>query len=116
MLVTLGAFLVGGGVGFAAARASAPAPVAYDAQEELARELALNETQRRYVDSVWTWRRARSREIMAIVRPALDSVRDSARVLMVNSFDSTQAAGFRRLIERNQRIADSVARSRGEKR
>jgi hypothetical protein len=35
---------------------------------------------------------------------------------MINSFDSTQTAAFRRLIERNERIADSVARARGERR
>ncbi|MCE2900410.1 MAG: hypothetical protein ACK6DP_17925 [Gemmatimonas sp.] len=117
MLFILGAFLAGGAVGFAAERAvSKPAIPAYDAQQELARELALNDAQRRHVDSVWAWRRARSREIMATVRPALDSVRDSARVLMMNSFDSTQTAAFRRLIERNQRYADSVARARGGKR
>jgi len=88
MLFILGAFLAGGAVGFAAERAvSKPAIPAYDAQQELARELALN-----------------------------DAVRDSARVLMMNSFDSTQTAAFRRLIERNQRYADSVARARGGKR
>jgi hypothetical protein len=117
MMVIAGAFLCGGAVGYAAQGAVAkPAPAFYDAQDELARELALDESQRRFVDSVWAWRRARSREIMATVRPALDSVRDSARVLMINSFDSTQTAAFRRLIERNERIADSVARARGERR
>jgi hypothetical protein len=112
-----GAFLSGGAVGYTAQGAvSKSVPAAYDAQEELARELALNESQRGHVDSVWAWRRARSREIMATVRPALDSVRDSARVLIMNSLDSTQIAAFHRMIERNARIADSVARARGEKR
>ncbi len=82
----------------------------------LTRELRLSPDQRGVVDSVWEWRRDRSREIMRPVRPALDSVRDSSRVLMMNIFDSTQVAGFRRLLERNQRVADTAARTRGESR
>ncbi len=115
----LGAFLMGGAVGFAAERAvtTPVVPRVTDEQamlDELDHELALNDAQRRVVDSVWEWRKTRSREIMRIVRPSLDSLRDSARILMMNTFDSTQVAGFRRLLERNQRMADSAARARGE--
>jgi hypothetical protein len=115
----VGAFLIGIPVGFAADRALAkPAPArATDERsmrEELARELKLTPDQQRVIDSVWDWRRSRSRELMQMVRPALDSTRDSARVLMMNTLDSTQQAAFRRLIERNQRVADSVAKARGD--
>ncbi len=115
-----GAFLTGGAVGFAANRAvgeSKPVASVYSERamrDELARELSLAEGQRRHFDSVFDWRRVQSQSIMKIVRPSLDSVRDSARVLMLNSLDSTQQAAFRRLLERNQRTADSLARSRGE--
>jgi hypothetical protein len=53
---------------------------------------------------------------MRDVRPSLDAVRDSARVLLMASLDSTQQAALRRLIDRNQRAADSAARARGEPR
>lgn len=114
-----GAFLLGGALGYSAERAVTPpvVPRLTDEQallDELKRELNLNDGQRKAIDSVWEWRKTRSREIMLVVRPSLDSLRDSARVLMMNSFDSTQLAGFRRLIERNKRMADSAARARGE--
>lgn len=117
MMFILGAFLTGGAVGFAAERAvNKPVVLLSDEQsvrEELARELSLTPEQKVVVDSAWEWRRARNREIMAAVRPALDSVRDSARVRMMAVFDESQKEGFRRLIERNQRLADSAAKARG---
>ena len=82
--------------------------------DELARELKLSSEQRVAIDSVWVWRRRQSREIMKTVRPTLDAVRDSARVLMMNSLDEAQKTAFRALLERNQRTADSAARARGE--
>jgi hypothetical protein len=85
-------------------------------REELARELRLTAEQKVVVDSAWEWRRARSREIMAAVRPALDSVRDSARVLMMTTLSESQKERFRALIERNQRIADSTAKARANTR
>lgn len=116
MMFLLGAFLTGGAVGFAAERAvSKPVVLLNDEKamrEELARELQLSETQKVVVDSAWEWRRARNREIMAVVRPALDSVRDSARVRMMSVLSETQRESFRALIERNQRIADSTAKAR----
>ncbi len=118
MMFILGAFLTGGAVGFAAERAVSP-PVAPSVNavsvvDELARELKLSPAQRVVIDSVWDWRRRQSREIMTTVRPSLDAVRDSARVLMMNTLDSAQKDAFRALIERNQRSADSTARARGE--
>lgn len=116
MMFILGAFLTGGAVGFAAERAvTKPAVAPNDeksVREELARELQLTPDQRIVVDSAWDWRRARSREIMAGVRPALDSVRDSARVRMMSVFSEEQKEQFRKIIERNQRIADSIEKAR----
>jgi hypothetical protein len=117
MMFILGAFLTGGAVGFAAERAvSKPVVLLNDdksVREELARELQLLPEQKVVVDSAWDWRRARSREIMAVVRPALDSVRDSARVRMMSVLDEEQKETFRKLIERNQRLADSAEKARG---
>ena len=79
-------------------------------------ELSLTPAQRAVIDSAWDWRRERSREVMAGVRPALDSIRDSARVRMMSVMDSTQRDAFRNMIERNRRTMDSAARARGESR
>lgn len=120
ILIMLGAFLTGGAVGYAADRAMLTRPEPprptdeRTMREELARELALRPDQQPIVDSIWEWRRGRYREIMAPVRPALDAVRDSMRAVIMNTLDSTQQAAFRRMIERQQRTADSTARARGE--
>jgi hypothetical protein len=116
MMFMLGAFLTGGAVGFAAERAIAKPVVMLNddksVREELARELKLTSGQKVVVDSAWDWRRARNREIMAVVRPALDSVRDSARVRMMSVFSEEQKDVFRQIIERNQRLADSAEKAR----
>jgi len=116
MMFMLGAFLTGGAVGFAAERAIAKPVVMLNddksVREELARELKLTSEQKVVVDSAWDWRRARNREIMAVVRPALDSVRDSARVRMMSVFSEEQKDVFRQIIERNQRLADSAEKAR----
>jgi len=118
MMFILGAFLTGGAVGFAADRVvSPPRPDVFNEStmvDELARELKATPEQRVVIDSVWDWRRKQSREIMKTVRPTLDAVRDSARVLMMNTLDDAQKTAFRALLERNQRTADSAARARGE--
>jgi hypothetical protein len=107
-------------VGFVAARAaSQPVVMATDdraMRAALVRELELTPQQTASVDSAWDWRRARSREILTVVRPALDSVRDSARVLMMTTLSESQKERFRALIERNQRIADSTAKARANTR
>ncbi len=117
LMFLLGALLTGSALGFAAGRVvSRPIVMLNDdksMREELARELKLSPEQAVALDSAWEWRRARSREIMSAVRPALDSVRDSARVLMLARLDETQQETFRKLIERNQRMADSAAKARG---
>jgi hypothetical protein len=103
-------------VGFAAERAIAKPVVMLNddksVREELARELKLTPEQKIVVDSAWDWRRGRNREIMAVVRPALDSVRDSARVRMMSVFSEEQKDLFRKIIERNQRLADSAEKAR----
>jgi hypothetical protein len=119
MLFLAGAFVTGGAVGYAADRAMAKPELASpvpqrDIVEELAVELRLRPDQKIVFDSVWAWRRTQWNSILTPVKPSLDSVRDSARVLMLNTLDSTQQAAFRRLIERNQRASDSTARARGE--
>lgn len=118
MLFILGAFFAGGAVMFVAARVASPVrpDVSSDRAviDELARELKLSPDQRVVIDSVWNWRRRHWRVIVAPVRPALDAVRDSARVLMMNTLDDAQKTAFRALIVRNQRVADSTARARGE--
>ncbi|WP_373062850.1 hypothetical protein [Gemmatimonas sp.] len=120
MLFILGAFLTGGVVGFVTDRVlSPPRPNVFSDRvmvDELARELKLSPDQRIVIDSVWDWRREQSREIMKLVRPTLDAVRDSTRVLMMNPLDDAQKTAFRALLERNQRTADSAARARGETR
>ncbi len=91
----LGAFLTGG--------AERTYTRQYDQRSmraELARELRLDDAQRAAVDSILDWRRDRYREIMDPIRPALDSARDSARVLIMQRLDSAQRADFQRLIER----------------
>ena len=119
MAYLVGAFMIGGGVGYAADRSMVkPANVMWFEQprvvETLDRELQLKPDQRTVFDSVWAWRRSRQSAIMAPIKPALDSARDSARVLMMNTLDSAQQTAFRRLIERQQRAADSSAKARGE--
>jgi hypothetical protein len=113
----LGAFLTGGVVGFAAGRTAQPSRTSRSFDEramrdEFAQQLNLSADQRRVIDSVFDWRRARSREIMLQYRPALDSVRDSARVLMRAVLDSTQRTKFAELIESSKRAADSSRRAR----
>lgn len=121
LLFLLVAFLAGGGVGYVAGSMTPPAPPAppppasdRDMRAELARELALSPAQQARFDAVFDWRRARSRELMRTVRPALDSVRDSMRVLLMQALDSAQQAAMQRLIERTRRTADSAARARGD--
>ena len=113
----LGAFLTGGAVGFAADRAVTRSQPSRQFDEkamrdEFAQQLYLSADQRRVIDSVFDWRRARSRELMQQYRPSLDSVRDSARVLMMNVLDTAQQTRFKALIERNKHTADSLNRAR----
>ncbi len=114
----LGAFLTGGAVGFVADRAVTRArpdkPIDERAgRDSLAQALSLTPDQRRVIDSVFDWRRARYKEIMQTYRPALDSVRDSGRVLMRAVLDPAQQERFNALI--NQQSVDSANRARGDR-
>jgi hypothetical protein len=114
----LGAFLTGSAVGYAADRAvthAKPTVRQMDdraMRDELAKELTLSTDQRRVIDSVLDWRRARDREIMQRIQPSRDSLRDSARVVIRARLDSSQLTKFAALLERNKRRADSVTRAR----
>lgn len=116
--VLLGTFLAGAAVGVAADRALSRGRPSRAADERAMREgfakhLSLSVDQRRHVDSVLDWRRTRTRELMQRNRPALDSIRDSADVLIRQVLDSTQRSKLTALMERNRRQSDSSARTRG---
>lgn len=117
LMFLLGAFLTGSAVGYAADRAVTRSEPSRQLDEKtmrdkFAQELSLTTDQRRAIDSIFDWRRARSKEIMQQYRPSLDSVRDSARVLMMQALDTAQQTKFKALIERNKRSADSANRAR----
>ena len=100
----LGAFLAGSAVGYAADRAFSNPPTRATSdrspRDSLAKELGLTDPQRRAVDSIFEWSRARRNDIMKPVQPSLDAARDSARVLILQSLDSAQRARFRSIVER----------------
>lgn len=122
MLFLLGAFFTGTAVGFAVDRMTTRSAVVANQSDQsndeqamrdgLAKELNLSPSQRVIIDSIFDWRKASYREISKLYRPAFDSVRDSARVLMMNTMDSTQIAAFKALVAKNKRIADSLNRVR----
>ena len=117
LMFLVGAFLTGGAVGYAADRAVTRAKPArqQDAKsmrDDLAIQLSLSPAQRRAIDTVFDWRRARSKEIMQQYQPMLDSIRDSARVLIMSQLDTTQQTKFKALIEHNKRVADSISKAR----
>jgi hypothetical protein len=83
MLFLLGAVLVGGVLGFTADRALAGPPRRVNQRfmrEQLHKDLALTPGQARLVDSILDARNERMRAITAPLKPALDAVRDSARM------------------------------------
>ena len=120
LMFLLGAFLTGGAVGFAADRAVAGSRPAnqFDyrtMRDSFAKELNLTADQRRVIDSAFDWRRARDREVKKQYQPALDSVRDSARVLIRAVLNPTQQTAFAAMIERSRVVSDSMSRTRGER-
>ena len=115
VMFLLGAFLTGGAVGFAADRAVTKRPYVrqYDRQaflDEFAQQLDLSVEQRRVVDSIFDWRGERHREIRMRIKPSIDSLFDSARVLINQKLDSTQKVRFRALLDSNA-VRDSVKRA-----
>lgn len=118
VMFLLGAFLTGGALGFVADRAVTKRPYAKrytrgTMREEFARTLSLDERQRRVIDSIFTWRDTRSQAILQPLQPALDSTRDSARVLINQNLDSTQQRRFKAMID-SITARDSARKARGD--
>jgi hypothetical protein len=120
VMFLLGAFLTGGALGFVADRAVSGRPYTkqFDQQsmrEEFARELRLSEQQRRTIDSIFDWRDARAREIRKVIKPSMDSLVDSGRVLINAQLDTTQQRLFKDLRD-SIAARDSLRRAREGKR
>jgi len=121
VMFLLGAFLTGGALGFIADRAVTRRPYSrqFDRRsmrEEFARELRLSEAQRRTVDSIFDWRNARAQDIRMSTKPSVDSVFDSARVLIRTHLDTTQQRLFTEFVD-SITVRDSLRRAReGKKR
>ena len=120
VMFLLGAFLTGGALGFVADRAVTGRPYTkqFDQQsmrEEFARELRLSEQQRRVIDSIFDWRDGRAKEIRQTIKPAMDSLVDSGRVLINAQLDTTQQRLFKELRD-SIAVRDSLRRAREGKR
>lgn len=120
VMFLLGAFLTGGALGFVADRAVTGRPYTkqFDGQsmrEEFARELRLSEQQRRTIDSIFDWRDARAKEIRRTIKPSMDSLVDSGRVLINAQLDTTQQRLFKELRD-SVAVRDSLRRAREGKR
>ncbi len=118
VMFLLGAFLTGGALGFVADRAVTKRPYAKQytrrsMRDEFARTLSLSDAQRHVIDSIFTWRDARSQAIIQPLQPALDSTRDSARVLINQNLDSTQQRRFKAMID-SIAARDSARKARGD--
>lgn len=115
MMFLLGAFLTGGALGFVADRAVNKHPYqkefrGRDMRAEFYRELRLSPEQQRSMDSIFTWRSAREQEVRKLVKPALDSILDSSRVLINARLDTTQQRLFKELRE-SMRVQDSIRKA-----
>ena len=120
VMFLLGAFLTGGALGFVADRAVTGRPYTkqFDGasmREEFARELRLSEQQRVTIDSIFDWRDARAKEARKVIKPSLDSIVDSARVLINAQLDTTQQRLFKELRD-SIAVRDSLRRAREGKR
>ena len=102
----LGAFVVGGTLGFTVDRVvseglhAAPRPVSV--VDAFAEELDLSPTQRAEVDSILTARNHVMDSLVAPVRPQLNAVRDSARHAIASRLTEEQRAKFDAYIERTK--------------
>lgn len=120
VMFLLGAFLTGGALGFVADRAVSKRPYSrqFDQQsmrDEFARELRLSEQQRHIIDSIFDWRDDRAKEVRKVIKPSLDSIVDSARVLINTHLDTTQRRLFKELRD-SIAARDSLRRAREGKR
>jgi len=93
ILFLLGAVLVGGALGFTANRAFDERDQPQDARSSRARladRLELTSAQRRMLDSVLDERNERMKELLAPVRPRLDSLRFAARAVIRKQLSADQ--------------------------
>ena len=87
--------LVGGALGFTANRAIEhrdPAKDHRSSREQLADRLQLTSAQRRMLDSVLDSRNEKMKQLLAPVRPQLDSVRFAARAMIRSRLTPEQQA------------------------
>ena len=102
----LGAFVVGGTLGFTVDRVvseglhAAPRPTS--GVDAFAEELDLSPTQRAAVDSILTARNRGMDSLVAPVRPQLHAVRDSARHAIASRLTTGQRAKFDAYLERTK--------------
>lgn len=118
LMFLLGAFLTGGALGFVADRAVSRNRT-YSQQYDqssirniVARELALDEAQRRHVDSVFDWRRQEYRKIMSRVNPSVDSLLDVANDKIVAVLSPEQKRRFYVLRDSMRALDSAKSRSR----
>lgn len=118
----VGAFLAGGGVVFAADRAMTKRPYMRQMSKQqfrdaFAAQLELRPDQRVVVDSIFEWRGKRHQEIRNVIKPAIDSLYDSSRVLINQVLDPAQQVRFRAMLDSSNATRDSARRAAaGDKR
>jgi hypothetical protein len=110
----LGAVLVGGALGFTANRAMSRREAWKDqrsSRAELADRLQLSVEQRAMMDSVLDDRNARMKELLAPVRPQMDSIRMAARAVIRGRLSASQQAQWDQvLLEMSKDSAQSNGR------
>ena len=110
----LGAFLVGGSLGFTVNRVMGDRQMERSNRvvmlDRFSEELDLTPAQRLAVDSIMAARSRTYDSIVAPVRPQLDSVRDRARGLIAARLTPEQRRRFDAYIERTQREREAERR------
>lgn len=113
----LGAFVVGGSLGFTVdrvmtTRAAQAAPVPKPFLDEFAEKLSLTPAQRSAVDSILDERHRIVDSLMAPIRPGLDSARQSARRQIAARLDAAQKVKFQQYLA-DMAKKDSIAKATG---
>ena len=104
LMFILGAVLVGGVLGFTADRVfardgSCPATEKRAYRDRFAAELDLSAEQRAMVDTLLDQRHAQMAEVMAPIRPRLDSISSATRVQIARILTEEQRPRFERMHE-----------------
>jgi len=103
----LGAFLVGGTLGFTVDRMVGDRMLKRDVRsatlDAFAAEIGLTQTQRAAVDSILDERHRIIDSIMTPVRPGIRAARDSARHQIARRLSAEQRERFRQYVERADR-------------